>query len=384
MNHPGPRRSRALTSLSVVVVLALMAAFVPATAGATSSGKVRVMTRNLYLGADLVPALQATNSIDVFEEAGVIYEGVEDTNFPARARVLTNEIADTHPDLIGLQEAAIWRRGENGVFDGLATPSREVVYNFLESLRHELRKAGLDYEVASKQVEADFELPIDFVDDDTFNPRFEARLTLRDVILVKKSLDTSNPDSQQYGIQLPVDLPPVGPCPFTCGPEDIFVPRGWTSIDLLKGGDKLRFVNTHLEAFYSPIRTLQATELASEGGPLDTGRQVILVGDLNSDPNIPADVQHPEYPDENSYNQFITDGEINGFIDRGVDVPTCCHDADLLDGGSQFNVHIDHVLVKPDMDLLGATLTGDDPANRTPHLLWPSDHGGVVSTLALP
>jgi endonuclease/exonuclease/phosphatase family protein len=378
-----PSFRRAFSAALLVMAVAIGAALVPATAGATSSGKVRAMTRNIYLGADLVPALQAPNTVEVFEAAGDIYRGVQDTNFTARAKVLANEIADTNPDLIGLQEVAIWRRGENGVFDGLATPSREVVYNFLDELRHELHKANLDYRVAVKQVEADFELPIDFVDDDTLNPKFEARLTMRDVILVKKGLETSNADSQQYGIQLPVDLPPIGPCPFTCGPEDIFVPRGWTSVDLVKGGTKLRFVNTHLEAFYSPIRVLQAQELAADGGPLDTSRHVILAGDLNSDPNIPDGIS-PEYPDHLAYDQFITDGEINGFVDRGVDVSTCCHDADLLDAGGQFDLHIDHILVKPDMDLANAKLVGDDPANRTPHLLWPSDHGGVVSTFNLP
>ena len=29
-------------------------------------------------------------------------------------------------------------------------------------------------------------------------------------------------------------------------------------------------------------------------------------------------------------------------------------------------------------------MTGNDPSERTPSGLWPSDHGGVVSTLNIP
>jgi endonuclease/exonuclease/phosphatase family metal-dependent hydrolase len=176
--------------------------------------------------------------------------------------------------------------------------------------------------------------------------------------------------SGNYSTALPVPTP-LG---------TINVKRGWASVDATVGGDSFRFVDTHLEAFNSIIRTAQASQLALPGGPLDTRMQVILVGDLNSDPTIAPDQNNPTISDENAYDQFAN----AGFADRGVSVDTCCHDADLLDAGGQFTERIDHVLTKPPLVQVSNDLTGDDPALRTPFGLWPSDHGGVVSTLRLP
>jgi hypothetical protein len=39
------------------------------------------------------------------------------------------------------------------------------------------------------------------------------------------------------------------------------------------------------------------------------------------------------------------------------------------------------VLTKPALRTHRAYVTGNDPNERTPSGLWPSDHGGVVSTL---
>jgi endonuclease/exonuclease/phosphatase family metal-dependent hydrolase len=358
-NRSVPRPSRRAAVALLLPAVALVALAVPAGAGAK---KVTVETRNLYLGADLAPALGAATVADLYEEAGTIYRDVQETNFPARAKLLAEEIKQSGPDFVGLQEVALWRRDANGAPDGPATPATEVVYDFLDSLRHELDRAGLHYRVASKQTEADFELPVDFVDDDVAAPSYDVRLTMRDVILVKRGVDTSNPRSENYTTELPV--------PTVAG--TINVKRGWASIDASIGGKDIRVVDTHLEAFSADIRNSQAQELIFPGGPLDTGRKTILVGDLNSDPDDAA-------PEGTAYDT-VTGA---GFKDRGVTVDTCCHDADLLDAGGQFDQRIDHVLTKPGLDLVRSTLLGDDPAMRTPFGLWPSDHGGVVSTLQL-
>jgi endonuclease/exonuclease/phosphatase family metal-dependent hydrolase len=382
----------------VVVGLAAIAAIaLPVAAEAKKKSKppkVTVMTRNIYLGSDLTGALLAPSQTEVFEEAGKIWRNVQETNFIARAKPLADEIQDANVDLVGLQEVALWRRDTLGAPDGPASPATEVVYDFLHQLQSELRVRGLDYRVASVQNEADFEIPLDFNDDGTpLGTAYDGRLTMRDVILVKdsKKLKTSNEQSENYGLALPVDVAPAG-----AGPEDIDVLRGYTAVDVVKKGKKgkgnkkrgkakFRFVNTHLEAFSAFFRNGQASELVISSGALDSSRPVILVGDLNSDPDDPS-IQGPPFspvptPNAAAYNTIAGDG----FADLGVSENTCCHDDDLLDPPpTVFGSRIDHVLAKPSLKRVGGGLVGADPAFRTPTGLWPSDHGGVFSTLKMP
>ena len=65
--------------------------------------------------------------------------------------------------------------------------------------------------------------------------------------------------------------------------------------------------------------------------------------------------------------------------DNGA-VQSCCYDS-LFDPAAVFDHTVDHVLTKPRLVTKRAYVTGHDPGERTPSGLWPSDHGGVVSTL---
>ena len=68
------------------------------------------MTRNIFLGADLGPALERPTLDGAIDGAGVILNEVDATNFPERAKPLAREIAASEPDLVGLQEVALWRQ----------------------------------------------------------------------------------------------------------------------------------------------------------------------------------------------------------------------------------------------------------------------------------
>ena len=76
----------------------------------TKGTTVNVMTRNLYLGADLgAGARSRPRPAAFFEANGGIVRQVEATNFPVRAKGLAKEILENEPDLVGLQEVALWR-----------------------------------------------------------------------------------------------------------------------------------------------------------------------------------------------------------------------------------------------------------------------------------
>jgi endonuclease/exonuclease/phosphatase family metal-dependent hydrolase len=323
-----------------------------------------VMTRNIYLGGDIFGPLAAGNDRAEFERlAGLLWAEVQGTDFVGtRAALLVREIKRTKPDLIGLQEVALWRRGPDGVKDGATTPATQVVYNFLRTFRAELRRRGLRYTLARKQQEADLETSID--------AGYDVRLTMHDVILVKKrkGLRVTNRLSENYEARIAVPTP-VGTLTST---------RGWTAVDVRFKGKRLRFVNTHLEAAGDDVREAQARELIARGGPLRGRRQVILVGDFNSDPR----------GRESPSGAFdILDGF--GLVDTwprrfGQGFSCCLEQSDARDPDTNgFDHRIDLILAKPRLRAIRGQVVGDELADRAANGLWPSDHAGVVTRLRL-
>ena len=369
--------------LRLVLVLAAAALALPAVASAKPDGKeqggpkVTVMTRNLFLGADLGPVIGAGSIPEAIDGAGEIWNEFQSTNFPERAVPLAREIERAKPDLVGLQEAALWRQQipSDGGAPPLsplpgAMPATTVVQDFLAILLSHLKH----YKVVISQDEFEGELPADVDGSDAtgtgplaaFGADFDARLTMRDVILVRKGskVKLGATSKGHYvrrfepnvgGIVIPVD-------------------RGWVSVEARVGAFEFRFVNTHLEAFGDPtIREAQAKELIA--GPLTTPKQVILVGDLNSG------VERHNEPERPGDDLAFRALEAFGMTDNGA-VQSCCY-SDLFDPTQVFDHTVDHVLTKPGLATKDAFITGNNPSERTPSGLWPSDHGGVVSRLEL-
>jgi hypothetical protein len=77
----------------------------PSTTYATSN--LVVMSRNIYLGADVGKALALIP--DLPAAAQFMWDQMRKTDFQARAKLLADEINDYQPDVIGIQEATIWR-----------------------------------------------------------------------------------------------------------------------------------------------------------------------------------------------------------------------------------------------------------------------------------
>ena len=75
------------------------------------------MTRNVYLGADLGPAINASNSNEFVDANGQIVRDVDTEQLPGPGQGAgAGDPAARSPDVVGLQEVALWRYGplDNG------------------------------------------------------------------------------------------------------------------------------------------------------------------------------------------------------------------------------------------------------------------------------
>jgi endonuclease/exonuclease/phosphatase family metal-dependent hydrolase len=372
-----------------LAALAAIALIAPATSQAS---KVRVMTRNVYLGADLGPGTSATSLQELVNAAGTIINEVDANHFEVRAQGLAREIRNQNPDLVGLQEAAHWRQADCS--GSPIPPSATETYpngNFLQLLLDELNSDGQRYRLVVAQPEFDFQVWANTDGNEStagpgcsFGGEFQGRLTMRDAILARVGtrVKTSNAAGGPFNTLLQV----------TPGGIPIDVTRGWTRVDA-KVGDapKFRFVNTHFEAFDNQasnhtnqdtdvgngrVRLAQAKDLIAPGGPANSSLPVVLLGDLNSD------VRTPINPGDQLAHGWLLR---NGFKERATYNPlSCCLNSSLLtdDGGgsvADFDHKVDHVMTD-DPDHVGmprSDVTGRVPVNG----FWSSDHAGIASVL---
>lgn len=336
--------------LIAALLIAVSASGVGATGGPDgrprdgSDRPVTVMTRNLYLGADLTPVFSAilygTPPLEV--AVAQVYGQAMASQIPVRAQAIAGEIAAAQPHLVGLQEVVVWT-GPLGRVD------------FLPFILAELEAAGQHYEIVATApgFQADFG-PIG--------------LAVQDVILARTDLTVSdlklsNVQTGQYVAR--VAFPPL-----------IEIPRQWASVDVKVRGKSFRFITTHLESLGPPgsIRYAQAAELLAD--PAATPLPVIAVGDFNAEPETVND----------SAWLLIQ----NGFVDSwaaaypGQAGPTCCHPADLSGDGSTIVKQIDLILFRGDFQVVTAEIVGDEVGDKTITGLWPSDHAGLVVTLLIP
>jgi endonuclease/exonuclease/phosphatase family metal-dependent hydrolase len=331
-----------------------------------------VMTRNLYLGSSLGPALEAATPEAFVEGVARIYATVQYTNFPQRAEAIADEIQESEPDLIGLQEVTKWTTG------GLNPPPG---YDFLTILENDLEARGLDYSTAAIAHNAKIgPAPLALADQGCVQPgpviTCSVELEDRDVILVNDDtpgLSWSDPQSGRYATQQSIESP-VGPLSFD---------RGWASIDAKLKGQPFRFVNTHLETEESPlVQQTQAAEFLAGPGK---GGTIIATGDFNS---------ASDGSTTTSYAQLTAPGKFRDSWNEKLLGPgsSCCQESNtppLAPGAlnnpvSTLRTRIDLILsrgaARSDGD--DAELIGDTPFQATPPF-WPSDHAGVVSELSL-
>ena len=357
------------TLLAGLAATACLAICIPAQSeagGDPSTDPLVVMTRNLYVGADIFRVVEA-DPLLVVPTIAEVYATVVQTNFAERAEVLADEVLLHPPHLIGLQEVSLVRRQSPGdILFGNPEPATDIDMDFLQMYLDALASRGLNYSVVASVENADIELPL--LAPTSFD---DIRLTDRDVILARDDVTIGASQTGNYADNVVIEVSGFV----------INFNRGYAAVDATVDGREYRFVNTHLEVGGQPtIQGLQADELidilAAEALP------IVLVGDFNASPTDPP---------EQAYARLAAAGFKDIWDERSVDDNdpgyTCCHGETLDDLSSVFDERIDLVLVRAQpvtaFGLVDAVVVGGNPGLVTPSGLWPSDHGGVVASFRL-
>jgi endonuclease/exonuclease/phosphatase family metal-dependent hydrolase len=384
---------------AVGMVLAPLAA-VPAEAGPGAGADrpakpVTVMTRNIYLGADINRPVVAARTAELMGKTPqevlvalgnathVTREIVDDTAFPIRAGMLADEIAETRPDLVGLQEVALWRSGPVQLGQVGVPNATDVDYDYLQLLLDELEERGAAYEAVNIGLRADVEAP-SFTGNPflgTMQDARDVRMTMRDVILMRvdDGLTETGEGDRIFATNLEV----------TIAGQEMNFDRGFQWVDVRAGAQRFRFVNSHFEAFSSDIAYAQAAELL---GAVPTDRTVVFVCDCNSDPlnnSIKTGIGDT-LPHKAAYDLITGAG---GFTDQWLEWAPASEGwtsglnerVDEPAPGS-WTHRIDMVFGRPAsgevLRVDRGQVVGEAPEDRDDvNDLWPSDHAGVVLRL---
>jgi hypothetical protein len=343
---------------------------VPVAAPAPYAGPgtpLKVMTRNLYFGAEINASLVVPTAAQIPPVVAGLWAAVQQSDFPGRAKLIVDEIVAEQPDIIAFQEMELFRTQSPSDFVPGASPNAETVApngDMLAIIVGELAARGLDYgEPVLVDPHTDIELP----SVDASGAIYDLRMTDRNVVFVRPSISASNPRGQDFASSFSVPLGGLS------SGISIKLARGFGAVDLLADGVSFTLVNTHLEigGFLASDQEAQAKNLVDALAPL--AGQVVLAGDFNS----PADGSGTK-----SYQtvaQAFTDvWPVVNATDPGF---TCC--TDITAAALSPNERIDLVLYRGKVRPEAANVVGPDASARTAGGLLPSDHVGVVTTLTV-
>ncbi len=372
-NFRGLRTVLAGATAGALVGAAVVALPVPAQA-AKKGGTLTVMTQNLYLGADLFPAIDAADqgTTAFLLAAAKVYQEAMASDFPTRATAFAKTVKEEQPDIIGLQEVTNWITTRNS--EGPALQSQD----FLKIVKKALKAEGLSYKVVGVADNATIG-PFPYIDPAVScgEPSgilpsgwpCSIQMKDRDVILVntatqglsyqKKSVKSGRYTAQQT---------------YTIAGQVISFARGYVYADMTYNGAKFRFANTHLEVGgeSAPIQEKQAKQfvkIVKKGAG-----SAIATGDFNTD-------AYGDYSPK-SY-KILTKSYFKDSWNKKKDGEglTCCQSADLSNPVSENTTRIDLVLRHGSVKSQGSLNTNVTPFRQAPAPLWEADHGGVVATL---
>lgn len=401
----------------VLVVLVSAAIVLPAWAqgGPNRKAKIKVMTYNLYVGADIFRVFEPSDC-GLPEAVNDIYQTILDNDFQARAEAIADQVLAEEPHVIGLQEVALLRSqlpGNSLAPDGsgieflgsfptdprffFKLDSTTVELDYLQILLAALASRDLEYVpvLSASTTNADVEFPaIEF--DEACNPISalrDIRLTDRDVLLVRANLPVSLAFAKNFDLNAPLALPteiptPGGPVPAIYVNE---LTRGWGAAVLTIKDQSYTVINTHLEVGdktlppdvgLNLVQLVQALELGTARTAFPAPR--LLLGDINSSPDSGFTDPRLAYF---VLTQSFGMGDVWTLQTKPTNDPgfTCCQAETLDNEASQLDERIDMVLMDVDgllPEKIKAQVLGEETDDKTPSGLWPSDHAGVEAKIS--
>ena len=335
--------------------------------------ELRVLTWNLYLGAEIQPLAAAESPDEFFAGVQEALGQIAANNFPDRAEALATAIIEKNPQLLALQE--VYNFTING--QNAQPPFRD----YLDDLLAALEARGANYEVAATVENLNLSLPfgsavVGVVDRDVVLVREDVTVGVVDLSDMCPSRESE--DGCTYAVVASITIPGVGLIEFK---------RGYVAVDILAGAPPVRFFNTHLEVrdpqpgnFLSPlVQRLQALELTDVlNSTAPPNMPLIVAGDINSSPED-TDLLfglHPSPYMQLSQNNddiwTLRPGNPKGY--------TCCYAEDLSLAADLYE-RIDVIFINELPAQVHANIVGNDEADQTPSGLWPSDHAGVAARM---
>ena len=385
------------------VMVGLLASFTASILAIPSANSaeptVTVMSRNIYLGADVGVALELIPNMPA--AAQFMWDQVNENDFSKRSIALAAEIKKYQPDVIGLQEATIWYCKKN------AWSKKTEVFNFTDQL---LQALDGDYVLASKDGTTAFNPgysinPIPFLTIVKDSTRFQkifgqdkaaCGFQIGDALAIKKSLagEVIRVGNTEYEAS------------YSIVPTLMTIYRGYTWADIKIAGTPVRFISTHLESIWDenkvPNAAKQAMQLIDD--VKETRMPLVIIGDFNSDPRDPrpSNAANPglqptaseECPAGNSKCNAYRLMQEAGFNDAGPDAsdPTTYTwgmdalltgpDPDRLKAGQAmgneygFTDRLDYIFTKNGVDVTTSQVTGFKAPYAT-------DHAGVFAEFSI-
>jgi len=348
--------------------------------------RITVMSRNIYLGADVGVALELIPNFP--KAAQFMWDQVKKTDFATRAPKLARESAQDRPEIIGVQEATIWYCKKDFFSD------KVEVFNFLDQF------------IAATKVR----------DPEVFNPIFgqdsaSCGFTIGDALLVRD--DVKDRIIQVGNTEYDAT--------YSIVPTLMTIYRGYTWADFKVQDSVVRLITTHLESIWDenkvPNSALQAQQLVAD--LKDAKMPIVIMGDFNADYRDPRPQGEPNPGEQpvasetcptpggakcNAYSTMIEAGFENASPDAKNPRYFTWGASALLNGpdkkraldakkfGNQygFTDRLDYIFTKNVYATVSSKIIGNVWPDGSgvwdcgKDKCFPSDHAGVVATIELP